>query len=459
VLFGSWTTTDDYAIHLVQLPLSVVQAIVFTLFGVGLVQARLISVAATVAMGVVLLLGLRRPLGLAGAMVAAVGASFSALTLYYARLALLEPGVALALSVAAVAAVAVERGSVRRWAVVCGIALATAMGLKVSALPSAVGILLAIGLRGIREPTLRPFPVIAAGIVGVAGAAWLILVAQPAPAAPGGALALLPTGTFPRSVADWVADVLLYLRSNDGAARLARPLLVGASAGLVIVLTDLVWRARRHDTSASETRAPAGEPSTPRDEPWTMAGSTRVAIVGLMWVAFGLLGVVSNSYQPNRYVVPILPGLALIAGAGVAILAARTLDRPQVLRISGLALVLALLAAPGLAAAAGWAASTGRETLDGQAAVERMVPPGVTLAGGYAPLFGMRAPVVTSLLISQMQADAPDLYAEGVRWAVEPTDHIPAWAAAHPGAWTARRELWCTDWGKPVARVCLVELP
>ena len=76
--------------------------------------------AATVAMGVILLLGLRRPLGLAGASVAAVGASFSALTLYYGRLALLEPGVALGLSVAAIAAVAVKRGSVRRWAVIYG---------------------------------------------------------------------------------------------------------------------------------------------------------------------------------------------------------------------------------------------------------------------------------------------------------------------------------------------------
>ena len=88
VFFGSWAT-DDWKVYLLQLPLSVVQAVVFELAGVGLIQARLISVVATVAMTVVLILGLRRPLGLAGALAAGAAVAFSALTLYYGRLALL----------------------------------------------------------------------------------------------------------------------------------------------------------------------------------------------------------------------------------------------------------------------------------------------------------------------------------------------------------------------------------
>ncbi|MEA2620730.1 MAG: hypothetical protein QOC97_1503, partial [Chloroflexota bacterium] len=66
VLLGTWAT-DSFVLHLEQIPLSLVQALVFSIAGVGLVQARLISVVATMAMAAVLLVGLRRPLGLPGA--------------------------------------------------------------------------------------------------------------------------------------------------------------------------------------------------------------------------------------------------------------------------------------------------------------------------------------------------------------------------------------------------------
>ena len=132
---------------------------------------------------------------------------------------------------------------------------------------------------------------------------------------------------------------VLYLRSNDGAARLSGPLFVGAIAGLVIVLTALVWRARRPDTATAEKGGPNHSAAT--DEPRPFSAPARVALVGLLWTAFGLLGVASFAYQPNRYVVPVLPGLALIAGAGVAVVV-HAHGPPPVLRMSGLAVVLVL---------------------------------------------------------------------------------------------------------------------
>ncbi len=47
VLLGTWST-DDWNLHLVNVPFSVITAAVFQVAGVGIVQARLISIAATV---------------------------------------------------------------------------------------------------------------------------------------------------------------------------------------------------------------------------------------------------------------------------------------------------------------------------------------------------------------------------------------------------------------------------
>ena len=51
-----------------------------------------------------------------------------------------------------------------------------------------------------------------------------------------------------------------------------------------------------------------------------------------------------------------------------------------------------------------------------------------------------------------------DLYElAGVRWVVGAADEMPAWAALHPEAWSAREERLCLTLGG--ARVCLYELP
>ena len=82
VRFGTWAT-DDWHLYLVNLPFSVLEAISFQLLGVGIVQARLVSILATVATTGLLAIGLRGPFGRLPAAVAAISFAGSTLVLFY----------------------------------------------------------------------------------------------------------------------------------------------------------------------------------------------------------------------------------------------------------------------------------------------------------------------------------------------------------------------------------------
>lgn len=440
VLFGSWST-DDLALHLVQTPLSAVQAIVFSIAGVGLVQARLISVAATVAMTAVFLLGLRRELGLAGAVTAAAAVSMSALSLYYGRLALLEPTVALALSIAAVSAIRVERESVRRWALVCGLALAVAIALKVNAVSCGAGILLAVAVRSLREVDLRHFVAIALGVIIVVAIGWFVVVAVPDFDRLRAVISILPSAAIPATVGEWLHNLVRSSRSNDGIAGLVSPLLVGAALGILLVAI----------THRGSLRTWTGR----------LSGPSRVALVGVLWAGFGFFSLASFAYLPNRYAVPVLPGLALIIGSGVSVIATRMERRSALAHGFMIASVLVLLVGPGLIVDAAWSGGTGRKAMEGQAAVERILPAGVKVAGGYAPLFALRAPVVAVVpfLGTTATVNAGDLYADGIRWGFVETGPMPVWVGQHAEAWAARQIRWCTHWAQDDVQVCLIELP
>jgi hypothetical protein len=74
VLFGTWTT-DAWSLHLLNGPFSLLEAAVFRVFGIGLVQARLVAIA-SVALSAGLLAGfLSRSAGRAAAFVAALARS------------------------------------------------------------------------------------------------------------------------------------------------------------------------------------------------------------------------------------------------------------------------------------------------------------------------------------------------------------------------------------------------
>jgi 4-amino-4-deoxy-L-arabinose transferase-like glycosyltransferase len=390
-------------------------------------------------MAAVLLIGLRRPLGLPGALVAAVAATMSTLTLYYGRLALLEPVVSLTLCVAAVAAIrATASPSVRRWAVACGVAFGIAVALKVNALASMVGILGAVGLLGLRTPRLRGFVGIALGIVAVVVVGWVFFVAIPNIEQLSATVAASPIDSVPTSPGGWLANMRGFLISNDGLVGLTWPILTAAVAGVIVVAWDHAGRAGR-----------TGALSDP----------AIVALIGGSWAVIGLIGVASFGYQPNRYVVPLLPGLALVVGAAVSVVDRRTVGQPGSLRGLASVAIVGLLAIPGLVAHAGWVISTGRTEIEGQAAVEAIVPAGAHLGGGYAPLFAMRLPVTTTFTIGDRPLNQGDLYVAGVRWFVVEAGAPPPVTGRHLAAWAARQERWCTTWGRDETGVCLVELP
>src|SRR4029450_61490 len=67
--------------------------------------------------------------------------------------------------------------------------------------------------------------------------------------------------------------------------------------------------------------------------PWGWRWLPRVrralALTGLLWGAGSWLAIAVGDYAPNRYVVPALPGLALVAGLRVAVLGERLRPPPR----------------------------------------------------------------------------------------------------------------------------------
>ena len=323
----------------------------------------------------------------------------------------------------------------RRWAMVTGIAIAIAILLKATALPCAIGILAAAGIWSIGEARYRRFLAIAVCVAAIVVGVGLLFLAQDAD----DALATLPQGTTPSGIRDWIANVGNFIRDGDGFARLAWPLLVGGALSAVVVMIG------------------RGRPAMPWSRP--MSGSSRVALIGFLWASLGLASLASFDYQPNRYAVQVLPGIALLIGAGVAVVDRRLASRPLSVRSGAILLIFAVLMLPGLVVDAGWVNSTGTKELRGQEAVAAILPPGAAVAGEYAPVFGMLARVPTIILFAGTRLNGGDLYAKGVRWGFVEPGPMPAWVGNHTAAWAARQERWCEDWGRLDARVCLVELP
>ena len=442
VLLGTWTT-DDWAFHLIQLPLSVAQAAVFSVAGVGLVQVRAISVAATVAMAAVMAFGLRRPLGAPGAIAAACAVTFAPLTLFYGRLALLEPPVTLALTIGAVLAIRMDGTSRRRWAVALGSALGLALLLKVNAATGVIAILGLVAVEALRDRDLRS----RLGIAIVTIAAWLLAgaaVILPRLDEVRPSLSVLPRFAIPHGPGEWLRNVVALVRSGDHVLAGASALWVGTAIALGILLVGWRWADRNGG-------------ALPR-------GTRRVAALGLAWAGLGLLGVASFEYQPNRYLVPILPAFALVIGAAVSIvdrhLRRRTPGRRSIPLASTILTigVVAGLVLPGISLDMS-RAFTGRRAIDGQAAVAAVLPEGARVAGVTAPLFAMTSVATATLPLEGTTMNDGDLYAAGYRWALGSDARMPSWLAGHDDVWAARRVHWCTTWGRTDGRVCLIELP
>jgi 4-amino-4-deoxy-L-arabinose transferase-like glycosyltransferase len=335
----------------------------YAVFGVGILQTRIPSIAlgSLTVLLVGLMLARRDPLaGVFGAWILAS----SYLFLGYSRLGLLEtPAAAFGIASLAVLVWAIERADVRL-GLLGGVLLAVGLTSKPQSGAAALGMLIGLGLFvGFHRGTLiRVFLAALAGL-GVATAAWaaFVLVHLDRSVRTEWRQHALGIGLNP---AKWFSNAFHYVSSSDGFGTNARPLLVAAGAGLLLQL--VAW-ARRKPVSSALQFAAAG---------WSIGMVCALAAI---------------SYSPSRYAVVALPGLAIVAGSGVtalrALLPARASAGLAALALAG----VVFAAAAGLVPWARWAKDPGWSTRDMASLLRRDTPPGAVIDGGAALVAGTEA--------------------------------------------------------------------
>ena len=436
-LFGT-PVTDEWVMWVLTVPFTVVDAVVFRLFGVGIVQARLVDIACVAITTGLLGFGLSRPFGYAAALVSAIGYGTSSLVLFYGRMAYLEPMAGLFLAAGTLTILAVDGRRAGRWGIVGGIALALAVGTKATVLPAALAPLAIVGVAALRSPGARRWIAGAGLTLAVTAAAWGALILLPNRASVGAILDRYP-GALAPTIGGLISKALSWPRGhNDHAIRYMAPLLAAAAGGVLAAAVGL--------------RA--------------MSVGTRLLIAAsLAGFVVGLGGVVLGVGGANRYVVFLIPLLAILA-APLSAAIIRRVGRPPAdgnrlpRRMEwGAAAVLAiLLAAQGVILHASWMRDGTRQLVAFQAEAARLIPPGTVVAGGYASLLAMTSDARAIVPCCQPRpVNAGDLYEAGARmWA---NSGPPTWAAAHQAAWDARRPLVCLTWGRTHGQLCLLQLP
>jgi hypothetical protein len=461
IQLGRWDT-DQWHLYLVNLPYSLLAAGSFALFGVGIESARLVSITCVSITAAALAWGLRRPLGTTWALFAGIAFATSGLVLYYGRLTFNEDLVVLGVTLGALVLGSGERLSFR-WGLVAGACFAIAIGTKPSAGFSIAGILVALGaVWGWRREDVRRWLAGAVVSIGFFGLAWLLVVWLPnrdavamdiriwAPVH----LSLTPLGML-RSLSS-------YLRGNsDGViGLLLGPLIALAGAGVV----GIAALRKRLDPDQA-----------------------RLAVVGLGWVAAGFWVVIVASYRPNRYVMPVIPGLAILAAVGLAQIAGWVSDRlaltpaasppegkaatsghvkpdagrrkSRALTPAFACLAIAMAAAPGLGLFYSWNRQATYELPQIQDRMAALVPPGTRVAGRESGLFLAKSKALTlevQLTQTDTAANAGDLYSDGVRWYLQPTT-APIPPGVPASVWAQRQNVDCAPWGGLTE--CLIKLP
>lgn len=428
-LLGRWFT-DEWQLAIAQLPFNAAVLVMFKALGVGIIQARIVSVLASLVAVAVLGLLVGRRFGVVAGAAAAFALGAAPLFLFYGRLALLEPTVMAGLVAACAALLARrERGSL--WpGLLAGVAMAIAVGTKPSAAAPIAGIMVgALIAAGALRPSILKRCIIAVGVVVATGLAWLAGVAW------AGISVVAALRPWPETGLLSAPDVLLsrawqYLTgSNDNATQLTAVLIVGALVGLLTIRFS-------RTTLGPEQRLLIGAAAG-----WAVAG------IGVLLIA---------SYRPNRYLVPLLPPLALLTGVGLSRLLAA---RPRTALSAGLlagALVVAV-AWPGAANLQRWFAVATYRLPEIQRDLSAILPPGAVVQGWFAPTLAMRAPVTT--IIAQGEVNRGDTYGRlGVRWLLlerrgEPVD----WIEDRMDAWADRESLGCWTWQR--GETCLYHLP
>lgn len=459
VQLGRWST-DQWNLYLVNLPFSLLEALAFKVMGVGIVQARLATIACVSLTAMAIVWGLRSATDRVTAVLAGVAFATSGLVLAYGRLVYVEDLVVLALTLGTLVIVA-DRRLTWKWGAVSGVCYAIAIGTKPSAIFPAAGIVLALALvRGAEGRSVRRwiFGVLAA--VAAAGAVWGLAIWLPNSAAVTMDLRIWAQVHFNIAPLDAARQIWEYVdsRNDHVSGTLLGPLLVFGGAGGAAVV---VLRRRLAGPQARLAIASAG---------WLMVG-------------FGILAVAS--YRPNRYVVPLVPPLAILAAIGVHLVGGWLTERlrgsaqehgtesaadgMQPARRRGLppahrwaapafaAVITLALAAPGLVWYADWARHATYNLPTIQDRLAQAVPEGERVAGLQSALYLMRSGAIT--IITQPPggpANASDLYAQGVRWYVLLDNDSPP-AGVSTSIWAARERVYCNQYGDGTE--CLFRLP
>ena len=452
-LLGTWST-DQFNLHLVNAPFSLLEAAIFRIVGVGMIQARVLSVFAVAMTVLVLAFGLTRAFGRGPALLAAAAFGTSVLVLYYGHLAYPENLGMLATTSGLLLIGRVEESKPRqaataagpprprvsmaaRGGLMAGLLFGVAIATKANFAFGIAGSLAAIAIIDARRGTATVswlFGVVG-GLTAVA-VTWVVLVLVPAHDRVAVDLAIWPHQLAPESLVALVRRIVSYPFSNDGGLRALAPVAIGAVAG--IGATIVAWR-----TLSNTARRLA------------------VAAIGSLVVELAVLLVAS--YRPNRYLLPLLPAAAILVGVAARVSAdalvrreAITAGRRRLLRWTVSAVAVAALAGPGVLSVFGWAGSATHRLEPMQKAVAAIVPSGATVWGGYAPLVGMTARVKTIVPWPPASANLGRPNPGGASWIVTGT-HEPTWVDRSSASWAERRERICFEWGG--ADVCLVELP
>jgi hypothetical protein len=195
-------------------------------------------------------------------------------------------------------------------------------------------------------------------------------------------------------------------------------------------------------------------------------------VAAFAWAAFGFGILMVVSYRPNRYVVPLVPSLAILAAIGLHLfigwlrerLAARESEDERAgeetrtgraVRARRLAPNLIVTAAivvavaPGLAWYGNWARHATYDLVAIQNQFADAVPPGEMVAGGDSALFLMQSRAKT--VVVGLNTNEGNLYAQGARWYLLASDAANPNDAAIPtgvpeAVWATRDRVMCASW-------------
>lgn len=382
VLFGRFGV-DDVDRSLTNGAYSAVAAAVFRVTGVRLAAGRAISMAGLAVAVLLLAVGLAEPLGRRAALLAAAALGGADLAVEYGRLAFVELLVVVLLTGAFVIVCAVRRRPSPALAALVGLLVAAAVSVKATALLPG---LVLLGGPLVAAVAARDRARVAAGLaaLGAAVAAalvWLAAVALPNLDRLGTAVRIWPSVGYPDSPAALVARIGDYLAHSDQAIGRSAPLLAAAGVGVAAALAG----PRTLDARREALLLAAG---------WGLG----------LWAAIAV-----GDYAPNRYVVPALPGLAVLAGFGLDAVAALA-GRATPLKAGVVAALLGLaVAAPGVGRFLAGADPGPGHRVAAERALAARVDDRDVVYGAYAPtlLFDTGVRTVTPWLPARANTDDP----------------------------------------------------